>query len=111
MVERNEKPMKLWWAKLCTSSPRYQDWYGILQSDDVPLKSPGSGPTMLGTEKVEVHLLDLQKLTFEQKERLICFICEKFKEERSVVAAEIEREGFPIRVEDVAVFFDMRAFL
>jgi hypothetical protein len=110
-VERDEAAMKLWWAKLCTSSPRYEAWRQILGSDDVPLKSPGSGPTMLGNEKVEVHLLDLVKMTPEQRTRLIDWVVEKFGEKRELVESEIYLVGFPIRTEDVAVFFDMRAFL
>lgn len=78
----------------------------------MPLKTPGSGFTQLGEEKnVEVYLLDMAKMTEEQKLRLVDWIVKKFSVGAVQVSAELERNGFPIRAADVAVFFDMRAFL
>ena len=54
---------KLWWARLASDSPRYQEWREILGSDDVPLISPASGQAQLGEETDEIHLLDVKQLS------------------------------------------------
>lgn len=102
---------ELWWASLNTGSPRYADWHGILDSDRVPLKSPGSGQTRLGEEVTEVYLLDLAALDEPAKERLCDFLAKKFNATAAQARAGIEQDGMPIRAEDVTVCFDMRAFL
>jgi len=103
---------RLWWATLSTASERYQDWFMILGTNDVPITTPGSGKTDLGPEKdVDVYLLDLAKLTAEQRSRLIDFIVARFNEPREVVERDLDQVGFPIRASDVLVAFDIRAFL
>lgn len=106
-----ETKRKLWWAKLNSHSPRYQDWLRILGSDEVPLKSPGSSQTRLGEESDEVHLLDWENLSEPVKERLVAFLATKFKALNTEVRAELEKNGMPIRASDVTVFYDVRAFL
>lgn len=103
----------LWWASLDHSSPRYRDWYGILNDDRVPLLSPFSTHAQLGEEKdVEVYGLDWQNLDGEQSDRLLNFIAHKFGVTQEEVAKDLDRDGlFPIRAADVTVFYSLRAFL
>jgi hypothetical protein len=110
MTTRDEK-RELWWARLNQSSPRYADWLHCLGSDKVPLKSPGSGQTQLGGERADVHLLDWPALEESAKERLMAFLAKKFQADPKEVRAELDKNGMPIRAEDVTVVFDMRAFL
>lgn len=103
---------RLWWARLSTTSPRYADWRKILDSEEVPLLSPGSHSAKLGEETTEVYLLDWQSLDGEASERLLEFLANKFGVETKVIEADLDRDGhFPIRAEDVTISFDVRAFL
>jgi hypothetical protein len=104
---------KLWWAKLNTSSPRYREWYGILDSDDVPLIQPQSTLADLGPEKdVEIYALDWQNLDEGQSERLLTCLSRKFGADSEVIQHDLDRDGhLPIRAADVTVFYDARAFL
>jgi hypothetical protein len=103
---------RLWWAHLCEGSPRYQEWKKILGSNDVPLKSAASGHTQLGPEeKVEVYEVAISKLDAGQRQRLVDFIQERFRETREAVEQNLDEEGFPIRAEDVLVAFSLRAFI
>jgi hypothetical protein len=103
---------ELWWARLVSTSPRYADWFGILGTDKVPLRSPAEGETeFVGEGKFNVYVLDLDKLSEEQFDRLTSFVARKFKADLEVVRQEVRRDGFPIRAEDVCISYDMRAFL
>jgi len=103
---------ELWWARLSSSSPRYADWFTILGTDKVPLRCPVEGETeFLGEGKVQAHTLKIEELDEEQFARLVAFVVKKFGAPPAEVQEEIRKNGFPIRAEDVAVFFDTRAFL
>jgi hypothetical protein len=103
---------ELWWARLTSTSPRYADWFGILGTDKVPLRSPGEGETeFIGEGKVQAYVLNLDKLSEEQFERLITFVAKKFRADREIVRKEVQRDGFPIRAEDVTISYDIRAFI
>jgi hypothetical protein len=103
---------ELWWARLVSTSPRYADWFSILGTDNVPLRSPGEGETVfIGEGKVQAYVLDLDKLSEDQFDKLITFVAKKFRADREVVRKEVQRDGFPIRAEDVTISYDMRAFL
>jgi len=104
--------MKLWEALLNQASPRYLDWRVILDGDDVPLKSPIPRQAQLeGDGNDEVYILDLDRLTGEQFERLVFLVARKFNAPHAQVWQAIKAEGFPIRSSDVIVAFDLRAFI
>lgn len=103
---------ELWWASLNQQSPRYRDWYGILEDDRVPLLSPWSASARLGEETCDVYALDWQNLDEGQSERLLDFLAKKFVANKEEIVKDFDRDGFmPIRATDVTVFYDMRAFL
>ncbi len=103
---------RLWWASLSSASPRYNDWFSILGSNDVPLLHPGSGETeLIGEGKHEVYLLDLSALTEQQMDRLVAFVAKKFRATPQEVRDGIMREGFPVRAADVYICFDLRTFV
>lgn len=102
--------MAAWTCHLLTSSPRYENWRKILESDEAPIISPTPIKALLGAEMADVFRLNISKLTADQKSRLIDFIAEKFHVARATAQHEIETNGFPIRAEDVVVAFDHRFF-
>ena len=103
---------ELWWASLNQQSPRYRDWYGILEDDRVPLLSPFSASAKLGEEICEVYALDWQNLDEAQSTRLLDFLAHKFNASQDEIAKDLDRDGhMPIRAADVTVCYDMRAFL
>src|SRR5262245_41409864 len=102
--------MGAWKCHLMKSSPRYEKWREILQSDEAPIISPTPVKTILGPEMADVFRLNIAKLTADQRERLIDFIAEKFNVARATAQVEIETSGFPIRAADVVVAFDQRFF-
>lgn len=105
---------RLWWAHLSKSSPRYQLWREILDSDDVPLQRPVAEPALLGEDAkqpTEIYRLDLSKFTTAQLDRLVAQMAKKFDLSESEASAELASNGFPIRAEDVFAAFDLRAFL
>jgi hypothetical protein len=102
--------MSAWTCHLMKSSPRYEKWREILQSDEAPIISPTPVKALLGAEMADVYRLSVAKLSFDQRSRLIDFIVEKFNVARATAQSEIEVNGFPIRAEDVVVAFDHRFF-
>jgi len=103
---------ELWWASLNHSSPRYADWFAILGQDRVPLLSPWTAKAKLGEETCEVYALDWQNLEGDASQRLLEFIAKKFGVGTEVIEADLDRDGhFPIREQDVTIFYDIRAFL
>lgn len=103
---------RLWWATLVPSSPRYLDWYTILDSDNVPLLYPGAAPAKLGEQpdKIDVFQIDLSKMTEPQIDRLVRHVMNRFRAPEAAVRDAILQDGFPIRAVDVSLAFDMRAF-
>jgi len=102
----------LWEATLNSSSPRYDKWRTILDSDRVPLLTPMAITAVLGGEKDTVYLLDWQDMDEESSDRLVDYICSRFSEERQAVISELDRTGeFPIRTSDVIISYSVRAFL
>jgi hypothetical protein len=102
----------LWAAHLNPNSPRYETWARILAGDEVPLVKPVASRANLGDEKnVEVYVLDIQRLTADQRDRLVQWVAEKFGVPPAAVNEQLESVGFPIREADVIVAFSMRAFL
>jgi hypothetical protein len=93
--------MSAWTCHLMKSSPRYENWRKILESDEAPIISPTPIMTLLGAEMADVFRLNIAKLTADQRERLIDFIVEKFGVARATAQSEIETGGFPIRAADV----------
>jgi hypothetical protein len=103
---------ELWWASLNQQSPRYADWLKILGDDRVPLLSPWSAQAKLGDETTEVYALDWQNLDGDASQRLLEFVAAKFCVATEEIEKDLDRDGhFPIRAQDVTVFYDVRAFL
>jgi hypothetical protein len=102
--------MAAWTCHLLTSSPRYESWRKILESDEAPIVSPTPIKALLGAEMADVFRLNIAKLTADQRSRLIDFIVQKFNVAEATAQSEIEVNGFPIRAEDVVVAFDHRFF-
>lgn len=101
---------RLWWATLSTRSPRYAEWRAVLDTDEVPLVGPNAiSATLEGIGKHQVYLLDLNKLSSEQRDRLVLHVAKKFRVDPEQVAISMRCEGFPIREEDVIVAFSIRA--
>lgn len=104
--------MKLWDAHLFPQSPRYAEWERILGTNEVPLRSSMPFRATLGEDSDSVYLLDTEKLSPEQRSRLIQHVAKKFGAEQAEVAAQLDQDRhFPIREADVVVAFSMRAFL
>jgi hypothetical protein len=105
---------RLWWANLDHSSPRYAEWYRILETDDVPLLSPMPVAATLGQlgpcEVCQVYLLDFSRLSQAQTERLVASVAKKFDVTEELVASQIICQGFPVRAIDVVIGYNMRAF-
>ena len=102
---------KLWMAHLVKSSPRYQDWFSILRTDEVPLMSSRSFKADLGGVSTEVYSIELASLDRSQTTRLLQFIVENFACSAGQAMRYLESDGFPIRAEDVLVSFDLRCFI
>jgi len=102
--------MSAWTCHLMNSSPRYEKWREILGSDEAPIISLTPIKSLLGAEMADVFRLNIAKLTADQRSRLIDFIVQKFNVAEATARAEIEVNGFPIRVEDVVVAYDHRFF-
>jgi hypothetical protein len=103
---------ELWWARLASSSPRYKDWFQILGTDKVPLLHPGDAEcNFIGEGAVHAHRLALDQLDDQQLNRLFAFVAKKFGADEETVRNEVLRDGFPVRSEDVTIFYDTRAFL
>lgn len=103
---------ELFSAILRPSTPHYETWLKVLDSNQVPLKSPQSVKADLGDEKnVEVYLVNLAAMTLKQRARLLGFLSRKFGVPIYEVEKEIAEKGFPIRAEDVIVSISMRAIV
>jgi len=102
--------MSAWTCHLMQSSPRYEKWREILQSDEAPIISPTTIKSLLGAEMADVFRLNIAKLTADQRSRLVDFIVQKFNVAKATAQAELEINGFPIRAADVIVAFDHRFF-
>lgn len=102
--------MQDWTCYLIKSSTRYDKWRRILQSDEIPIKSPKADLANFGGEEtnVRVYELDIERLSEGQRMRLIEFIMERFRESKLTVVTELEYRGFPVRAEDVVIAFDRR---
>lgn len=98
-------------ATLVTTSPRYADWRDILDGDEVPLESAQTQMAYLGEERVEVYKLAIKLLRPIQRDRLAGFIEKQFNYPMSAAYRMMDKSGFPIRAEDVAVSMSPRAFL
>jgi len=95
-----------------TDSSRADMWKRIFPPDGkVPIVSPlpkgmGSFPDgegWKGRVKAEFYLVDFDRVTPEQKQRLIQEISRKFNQPESEVIKDIERQGAPIKGTDVMV--------
>lgn len=95
--------------------PRYSIWREILESDEVPLKSPGSFFTDLGgpvvEREVECYLLDWPAMKAAQKDRLALWVANRFGVSVGDALLECDARGYPIRAADVSVAFSLRAFI
>jgi hypothetical protein len=92
--------------------PNYEHWFRIFGRKTVPVLSPTPTRATSGEEKdVEVYLLNIRAMTLHQRARLLGFIANKFGVPIFEVQQQIERDGFPIRANDVILSYDMRAFL
>jgi hypothetical protein len=98
-------------AILNPRGPNYETWFRVFGHNHVPLKSAQSIRATFGEENVEAYLLNLNGMTLHQRARLLGFIANKFNVPIFEVQKQIERDGFPIRANDVILSYDMRAFL
>ena len=102
---------KLWSAILCSTSPRFQEWQKILGGTEVPIMNPKPFNIQLGPDSTEAYKLDLQRFDRYQVQRLLEFIVERFGVKPHEAKLVLEKDGFPIRAEDVRVSYELRAFL
>jgi hypothetical protein len=102
----------LYFAILNPSGPNYQSWREIFGDSQVPLKNPTPVKAELGAEKdVEVYLLNLAATTLRVRARLLGTLAQKFRCPVYEVEQELNKNGLPIRAEDVIVSVSMRAFV
>ena len=101
MAEASKRPV----CTLRAASARAADWLKIFgRLDSIPVKSwiahwaelPGIGDSI-------VYMLDLERITAEERVRLIAHIAERFKFPLEVVAQDLDAEGVPILADDVTV--------
>jgi len=111
---------KMWSCILNPMSPRYQIWLKIFGGDhDIPLKSidsfslnmPPDPAHELQLKSCEAYALGIDQMSNEQKERLIVWVIENYKVDRSNVEQELKTKGFPIRSEDIIISFSLRGFM
>jgi hypothetical protein len=99
-------------ARLYARSPRYEQWRRILGSDDIPLAGLRSHFANLGDETgVEFYPLDVNRLTPEQRERLVRFLSARHNAPRRSVEEQLDTVGFPVRSADVVVAISLRYVL
>jgi len=93
---------------------RRKDFEAVFGSATVPVLSPVPNRAELPgfDHPVLVYELDFERVTLEQRERLITHIAGKFGLRGSEVEAHLDEEGMPILASDcVAVVGDIRHFL
>src|SRR5262249_13776611 len=89
-------------------SPRYENWRGILGTDEVPIMLPFGYKALFGEESVSAYDLNLDALSPEQRERLIAWIAKEYGDSREKIEEGLNEFGFPIREADVIVAFNAR---
>src|SRR5260370_31177823 len=103
---------ELYSAILNPHGPNYASWHAIFGDSQVLLKSAAPIKAELGAEKdVEVYLLNLAAMTLRVRPRLLGTLAQKFGCPVYEVEQELNKNGLPIRAEDVIVSVDMRAFV
>lgn len=92
-------------ATLSETSPRAEAWRAIYgRLDGIPLQSvvpiavhvPVKGDTL-------AYLLDLERITPDERQRLIAHLAASFNYSRETVEQNLDQMGVPILVEDVIV--------
>lgn len=104
--------LKQTYGHLNPKSPRAADWLEVYGGLDVPLESPVPERRAADHDPSDVRLfyrVAVDKLTPEQRERLIAFVMRKNEWPRAVVEDLIDGDhGAPVLAEDVSVSFDAR---
>jgi hypothetical protein len=96
----------MWSAHLRMDSPRYEDWFKILGTVDVPIVNPKSQMAVLGDEQAEIYKLDLDRLDFKQRERLARWIAEIVLDKKTLEPKYDERgrNVWRVRKHDIEEF-------
>ena|SRR3990167_3394775 len=101
---------------MCTMMPgskRAAAWLQVFgRLTDIPITSwlpvwavlPGRG-------RSEIYLLDLARVTFEERARLVSWIAGEFGLDPQDVSEHLARESCPVLAEDVAVAIPLRLLL
>ena len=91
---------------------RKKEWEAILGTNTVPAKSiiPSWGNFPI-VGRQEYYECDLDRLTPEQKDKLIKHISNKFNLQEDAVKRDIDKMGVPILTKDCVVADDMRKYL
>lgn len=106
-----------------TDKERRKEWMEYFGTDTVPVKNlfPVRAE-VCGKEKL-VYLMDLEKLSNEQRERMIKYIAEKFEDEikdeeiythesaEAYVREQLDEKGVPILADDCIAFFELRRLI
>jgi hypothetical protein len=82
-------------------SERIAEWRAIFGTVTVPVRSMLKQEAVLeGIGQTLVYILDHERLSDEQRNRLVAYLAEKFKSLPSAVLDEMLERGIPIRAEN-----------
>jgi hypothetical protein len=90
---------------IATNQERLSIWKRVFPPDG---KLPVHGPALRGQGEFPdgrspFYMLDMTRVTPEQKQAIIKEMAQKFHLRESEVAADIERQGVPVKASDVVV--------
>ncbi len=100
-------------ANIAPESPRAPTWFNIFGTlEGIPLTKYLPDITDLpGKQNALVYLLDLNRITPIEREKLIEHLAYRFGIDRDIVAASLDREGVPILADDVTVSIPLHLVL
>ena len=79
---------------------RAKEWRAVLGTDTLPVRSIITERALLPIGEKLVFMLDIEKLTTEQRDSLITHLAEKFNLPREEVEKGIHEMGVPILADD-----------
>jgi len=96
------------YARVSDDDPRSKDWTAIMGEPVFPLRHPllEIATIKLGGQEpydMRIYAGDPERLTDEQKERMITLIQQKFGVPRETILNDMKTRGFPIKAENVTV--------
>lgn len=99
-------------VSVTVTGERAEEFREIFGTTTVPVVSPFSEIAELGdTGEHECFMLDLERISHEQYDRLVAHIARKFGTDEAAVAASLRERGLPIKAEDCLMSISLRMFI